>query len=278
MALDRHYQTLGVVPCFGSLNNACIWYYKLAEQYHPDHVDNQYLKTHYRSKLNDLDNAWEAIQEHFFEVNNTPEPERRKEWFFSDAELLEKAKEDQEYRREQPRGYTVVPNDPEKLLPGLYEEYERVRGRNKGYIFDGEAVVVREKDIDTIVGAPTFKNTIFTKPIVFAAQERMSYDRTGRWRPSRPWPAHKPTPWAKFEKETVFNEKVQFNDLRVEFKGPVTFLKKAVFEREVVFYDQPNVNSEEGIEHQASVKQYWRAQDLTPQSARKGPQSPFARR
>ena len=262
--MEQDFHTLGLSTT-ASLEDASTAYHKLAERLHPDNTPNQLEHHSNRKQLAALNAAWEAIRDHFFDKTTTPEVERRRDRYFSDAELLVQAKANQEYRREQPRGAIRV-LDPENLLPGLYEEYERVRLRNLGYIFDGEAVVSRENDLDVITGEPIFNNTIFTKAVHFKPAKAIVPKKPPTRNLTRSTSGHplfgisaaawKPTPPATFQGHVIFNESVQF-DVPAEFHGPVTFMKKVVFKRKVVFCERPDINPQEGMQHTTEVKNLW---------------------
>lgn len=175
--MEQHFLTLSLTAG-ASLEEAHHAYHKLAEQYHPDNVSNMYAKSHYRQQLIVVDKAWVAIQGHFHRKDKENSSEAKKyEWYFSYAELLFMAKRDQEYQR----GAIRVRFDA-KLHPGLYEEHERICIRSKGYVFDGEAEVIRDNGIDIINGSPTFKNAIFEKSVMFAPRKSLTTNNDSRLR------------------------------------------------------------------------------------------------
>jgi hypothetical protein len=261
--MEEHCQTLKLAAN-ASIEDARNAYHTLAAEYHPDNVSDVSAKYHSRRKLIAVDKAYQALLEHFYKQQNTPASERKLEYYYSDVELLEMAKIDQASRREQPRGAIRV-RLQDNLPAGLYEEYERVRIRNLGYIFDGEATVSRGPSLDeatvgslisldTIYGSPTFKNTIFTKAVSFKPRKLDSPKHTGRAVAQA-----QALQLATFQEETVFQEDVVF-DVRAVFEGPVLFMKKATFRLPVAFYAKPTTSAHHGFSY-VHVNHVWETND-----------------
>jgi hypothetical protein len=247
--MEQHFQTLSLTAS-ASLEEAHDADHKLAEQYHPDNVSNMYAKSHYRQQLIVVDKAWVAIQGHFHRKDKENLSEAKKyEWYFSYAELFFMAKHDQEYQC----GAIRVRFDA-KLHLGLYEEHERICIRSKGYVFDGEAEVIRDNGIDIINGSPTFKNAIFEKSVMFAPRKSLTTNNDSRLRFPKPVVSVQPPSAGTFEKATVFMEYVNFR-IPVEFKGAVTFTKRAV-RRATTFWARPEFGVE-GFQHTMQAKHLW---------------------
>jgi hypothetical protein len=167
--MEGYLQDLSLPPT-ASLEEARTTYHRLAEQLHPDNgyapklgPDNP-SRSHPTSIIND---AWRAIQNHFFDVQHTPPNKHRLDQYHFNPEHLQLAKEDQEYIREQPRLKRArTLKDAEESPPGILEEHEGLRKGNKGNVFEDEATVTREDGLDIISGAPVFKDTIFMRSII----------------------------------------------------------------------------------------------------------------
>jgi hypothetical protein len=142
-------------------------------------------------------------------------------------------------------------------LKSIRDGSSRRMARHPGmgrYIFDGEATVSHVNGIDTVIGDPTFKNTIFTRSVMFAPRKSLATGNNGLSRFAKPAPASQPAPLATFEGDTVFDLYVEFN-LPVSFKGGVEFKQKAVFRHTVTFWERP-VFSAEGYQH-GKVQHKW---------------------
>jgi hypothetical protein len=236
--MDEYFEYLGL-PADASLEDARVACEHLREEFELGTIATDSPKTYHRS-LSYINTAWRAIQEHFGAEQKSTAVIPTTDVQYSTAELLVKAKANQEYRREQPRGALRLARN-ETLLPGMFEEYERERLRHLGYVFDGPADVTRKDGMDIVSGSPTFKNTIFTRSVKFTPRRALTTAMSNNLRFPKPSASGIPTLPVTFREAIVFEKFVQFEADAV-FEGPVEFKEYAVFHRSVTFYEKPTLS------------------------------------